>query len=179
TLPQKINSHMHTILVENQMDNFTVTEARDVLISSTNEFHNKNEARKTLYRQIYHFAQKGWLLSSGEGSSKRYSTTEEFRELNVIPNKMRSTSNSSDTPATNGLSQSEISLLKTEKREVEAELEITLSEIEQYKLLEKRFSKLSQVVDPLIKKASERSADLLGNLNALSNVLRSLSGVQS
>ncbi|TON45603.1 hypothetical protein CGH56_23825, partial [Vibrio parahaemolyticus] len=113
------------------------------------------------------------------GSSKRYSTTEEFRELNVIPNKMRSTSNSSDTPATNGLSQSEISLLKTEKREVEAELEITLSEIEQYKLLEKRFSKLSQVVDPLIKKASERSADLLGNLNALSNVLRSLSGVQS
>ncbi|MEZ9655617.1 hypothetical protein AB4277_13215 [Vibrio splendidus] len=170
---------MYTILIKNQMDKFTVTAARDALMSSTDEFKNKNDARKALYRQIYQFERKGWLISSGEGRSKKYSVTETFKKLNVTSNQARSTSSYSDSSSTYDISVSEVMVLRNEKREVEAELEITLSEIERYKILVQRFPKLSKVVPSLIQKANERSAELLGNLNALSNVLKSLSEVQS
>ncbi|MEH0689934.1 hypothetical protein H4F17_12785 [Vibrio cholerae] len=170
---------MYTILIKNQMDKFTTTEARDVLMSSTDEFKDKNDARKALYRQIYQFEQKGWLISSGEGRSKRYSVTETFKKLNVTSNQARSASSYSDSSGTYDISVNEVMVLRKEKREVEAELEITLSEIERYKLLEQRFPKLSKIVPSLIQKANERSTELLGNLNALSNVLKSLSEARS
>ncbi|MFW9686745.1 site-specific integrase [Vibrio parahaemolyticus] len=68
----------------------------------------------------------------------------------------------------------EVATIQNEKRAVEAELEVTLCEITRYKQLEDRFPKLVKIVSPLAQKAHERSVELLGNLNALSNILNAV-----
>lgn len=68
----------------------------------------------------------------------------------------------------------EVATIQNEKRAVEAELEVTLCEITRYKQLEERFPKLVKIVSPLAQKAHERSVELLGNLNALSNILNAV-----
>lgn len=169
---------MYTILVTNQMDKFTVTEASNTLISATDEFIDLNDARKTLYRQLYKFEQKGWLSSSGKGRTKRYSVTEDFKKLYVTSNKQSSPLVSSIRSRINDLPVNEVATLHEEKREAAAELEITLCEIKRYKYIGERFPKLVTIVSPLAQKANERSVELLGNLNALSNILKSLSEAQ-
>lgn len=162
---------MYTILVTNQMDKFTVTEASNTLISATEEFLDLNDARKTLYRQLYKFEQKGWLSSSGKGRTKRYSVTEDFKNLCVTSKKLGSPLDSSTPIRNNDVPANEVAALHKEKRAAAAELEITLCEITRYKHIEERFPKLVTIVSPLTQKAHKRSIELLGNLNALSNIL--------
>lgn len=171
---KKINAHMHTILITNQMDKFTVTEARNILVSSTDEFRNGHEARKVLYRQLYQFEHKGWLRSSGKGRTKRYSVTNDFKNLYITSNDLETSTSFRD----NDVPTSEVATLQNEKRRAEADLEVTLCEITRYKYIEERFPKLVKIVSPLTQKAHERSVELLGNLNALSSVLNSLNEMQ-
>lgn len=178
TKTNKINANMYTILVTNQMDKFTVTEASNTLISSTEEFLKLNDVRKSLYRQLYKFEQKGWLSSSGKGRAKRYSVTEDFKNLCVTSNKQSSPLDIPTCFRNNDVQTTEVAALHKEKRAAVAELEITLCEIKRYKYIGQRFPKLVKIVSPLTQKAHERSVELLGNLNALSNVLKSLSEAQ-
>ncbi|WP_323210825.1 hypothetical protein [Vibrio parahaemolyticus] len=178
TKTHKINANMYTILVTNQMDKFTVTEASNNLISSTEEFLELNNVRKSLYQQLYKFEQKGWLSSSGKGRTKRYSVTEDFKNLCVTQNKLSSPLENSPHLRGNKVPACEVATIQNEKRAAEAELEVTLCEITRYKQLEESFPKLVKIVSPLTQKAHERSVELLGNLNALSNVLNSLYEMQ-
>ncbi|EPA0982233.1 hypothetical protein ACQZVD_000793 [Vibrio parahaemolyticus] len=178
TKTNKINANMYTILVTNQMDKFTVTEASNTLISSTEEFLELNDVRKSLYRQLYKFEQKGWLSSSGKGRAKRYSVTDDFKNLCVTSNKLGSPVDSSTPIRNNDFPTNEVAALHKDKKATAAELEITLCELTRYKNIGTRFPKLVKIVSPLTQKAHERSVELLGDLNALSNVLKSLSEAQ-
>lgn len=52
TLPVKLNASLYKILVESQLDSFSVLELRDRFLSTTTLYQSKEEARRYVYRNI-------------------------------------------------------------------------------------------------------------------------------
>lgn len=161
----KINAHMFNLLIENKMDGFSVIELRDALLSQDASFTNKEEARQYVYRQILSFEKNGWLTSLGKRRDKRYSITELFRTQSFAP-KMAEKVKSLNCVG------NIIEILVQEKKEHEAELAITLGEVEEYQSLLNRFPNDEEILLPLFDTAKERSAKLLGKVNALTSRLQ-------
>jgi len=165
----KISAVMHNLLIEKRMDGFSVIEARDASLNIADGIKNLDEARKKVYRQIWQYQQRGWLRTEGEGRNKRYFQTEQFKYLEVLPRR-KAKRESSITEAT-----SDYSVLFRESNEYKGELEIVLGEINEYQSLRCRFPELESRLSPLLQQAKERSAHLLGKMNGLTNVLKTLS----
>lgn len=163
----KISAVMHKLLIEKGMDGFTVVELRDVYISVEDSHVDSDEARKKMYRQILRFMKKNWLRSEGHWQNKRYFQTDSFKALQVAP-KLESVE--MDAPST-----PDYSVLSYERNQYKGELEIVLGEIEEYRSLNRRFPELEVRLTPLLEQAKERSAHLLGKVNVLTNVLKTLS----
>ncbi len=83
----RISAVMHKLLVEDEMDGFSVVEVRDASLKLEEGTQNSDEARKKVYRQIWQYQQRGWLRSEGKGRNKKYFQTEQFRELQTVPRK--------------------------------------------------------------------------------------------
>ncbi|MDH5922808.1 hypothetical protein L8R85_17410 [Vibrio splendidus] len=165
----KISAVMHKLLIEKRMDGFSVIEARDASLNIADGIKNIDEARKKVYRQIWQYQQRGWLRSEGEGRNKRYFQTEQFIELEVVPRRP------SEREVSVKQSTSDYSVLFRESSEYKGELEIVLGEIDEYHSLKCRFPELESRLTPLLQQAKERSAHLLGKVNGLTNVLKTLS----
>ncbi|MGF1728482.1 hypothetical protein [Photobacterium kasasachensis] len=168
-----INPYMYKLLIEKEMDDFSVLEARDELVSTTEHMTDLDEARRVIYRQILSFLRKGWLVHCGNGRDKRYSQTELFKQLSVEPKASRK---QVSLPRDSDYSTQHCSLtaLAKEKKQYEGELAITLGEVEEYQSLMERFPKNRDALFPLFSEAKERSAKLLGKMNALSNAIQML-----
>ena len=80
---RRISAVMHKLLIEHGLDGFTVLEARDLWLSFGNVDSNPAEARKKVYRAIFHFEKKSWLRSEGSGRKKRYFQAEQFKESRI------------------------------------------------------------------------------------------------
>jgi len=163
---------MFNLLIEKGMDGFSVIEARDALYSSEDAFPDKEEARKYVYKQLLSFEKKGWLSVIGVGRDKRYQVTNEFKELTIEPRARKNKAN----PTVIQFSDSSLNTLQQEKKQYEGELSITLGEIEEYQSLLMRFPKNKQELQPLFNSARERSAKLLGKINALTNWMQVAQG---
>ena len=157
---------MHNLLIEKKMDGFTVIEARDASITVKGMPSDVNEVRKRVYRQIWQFENKNWLRSEGEGRVKKYFQTEQFIGGLFAPKKKLKS---------NEKSISDYSALRHECNEYKGELEIVLGEIDEYQSLKSRFPELELKLTPLQEQAKKRSARLLGKMNVLTNVLKTLS----
>ncbi|MBM4859242.1 hypothetical protein HYO44_17610 [Vibrio parahaemolyticus] len=169
---QKINSNMYKLLIENNMDDFSVVEARDIALSFGGMPNEPDEARKVIYRQILRFEQKGWLIGSGKGRCKRYRQTEEFKSLSVVC-KREKTAKEIDELVPSFFYG--FSVLSKERKEYEGELEIKLVEVEEYKALSRRFPAQRSIIVPMLNDAKGRAAILLGRINAISKVLNTIS----
>ncbi|PSW57090.1 hypothetical protein [Photobacterium leiognathi] len=165
----KISAIMHKLLIEKGMDSFSVIELRDASLSIGDPRMEPNEARKILYRQILRFVGNGWLESEGEGRDKRYFQTDLFRSLNVTL-KVERKSTSSPVKST-----PDYSILRHERNQYKAELEIVLGEIDEYQSLYRRFPELEQRLNPMLQQARDRSAHLFGKVNVLTNVINNIS----
>ncbi|MGF1831487.1 hypothetical protein L4D04_20390 [Photobacterium angustum] len=160
----KINAHMFNLLIENKMDDFSVIELRDALLSLDVSFTDKEGTRQYIYRQILSFEKNGWLTSLGKRRDKRYSITDKFRAQSFAPK-------SDEKVKSPNCVGNIIGILVQEKKEYEAELAITLGEVEEYQSLLNRFPYDEEILIPLFDAAKERSAKLLGKVNALTNRL--------
>ncbi|HHX8488613.1 hypothetical protein [Vibrio parahaemolyticus] len=164
---RKISAVMHKLLIEKGMDGFSVVELRDASLSIEFTGSDLDEARKKVYRQILRFEKNNWLRSEGSGRKKRYFQTDLFKRLRLVPKPEIVRVTLSSTP--------DYSILSHERNEYEGELEILLGEIEEYRSLNTRFPELEPKLAPLLKQAKERSGHLLGKVNVLTNVIRTLS----
>ncbi|NOI35181.1 hypothetical protein F0250_14605 [Vibrio cyclitrophicus] len=164
----RINHHMFNLLIEKGMDNFSVTEARDALLNSVSTFPSKDDARKYVYKQLLSFEEKGWLSVIGARRDKRYHQTNEFKALTIEPRVARNRQAKVDSIAVQ-IPECSLNALEQEKKQHEGELAITLGEIEEYQSLLTRFPNNKQDMQPLFNAARERSAKLLGRINALTN----------
>ncbi|MCJ2375569.1 hypothetical protein LNL84_01835 [Vibrio sp. ZSDZ34] len=166
----KINTHMFNLLIKKEMNAFSVTEARDALMATTSEFKNHEEARRYVYRQIWTYERKGWLISKVLSGVKRYTKTESFLSHSFTPRDKKELSKPRKVSALE--STTDLKTLVEEKRRYEGELAIVLGEVEEYQSLIKRFPKEKALFLPMLTEAKEGSAKLLGSINALSKVLK-------
>lgn len=167
--PTKISTIMYILLVEEKMDSFSVIEARDTLLQHGGFNSDTVELRKMVYRQILYFERKRWLKGEGEGRHKIYYVTDDFKQRSII-----NTSTLIKQCKTEVVSD-DYSILLKERREYEGELKIVLGEIDEYRSLQSRFPKLEQKITPLLQDSKIRSAELLGKVNVLTNILKCLS----
>lgn len=161
---------MFNLLIKRELNDFSVTEARDALMDLGEEFKEPQEARKYIYRQILTFERKGWLVATGHGRDKKYQKTELLKSLTVVPRTLKS-----DLPRdTKYQAQHEsvdLAILRKEKNKYEAELSIVLSEIDEFQSLMKRFPKRQDLFLTMLTETKEHSVRLLGKINVLSKVL--------
>ncbi|USD58783.1 hypothetical protein J4N45_14595 [Vibrio sp. SCSIO 43140] len=162
----KINAIMHNLLIEKGMDDFSVIELRDAYLSTSECKVDPDEARRKVYRQILRFMKNNWLGCKGEGRQRRYFQTDLFHSLYVTP---RSESAELATKIV-----SDYSVLVHERNQYKGELEIVLGEIDEYQSLLGRFPELEKKLRPLLEQAREHSAQLLGKVNVLTKVLKTL-----
>ncbi len=163
----KASEVLRKLLIEKEVDGFTVVELRDAAASLGFYEEDLDQGRKKIYRQILRFIKSDWLSSTGDGREKRYYQTELFRSLSIGP---KHQSEGTTNPTTR-----DYSVLHQERDQYKAELEIILGEIEEYQSIKQRFPELEPKLAPLVGQAKERSAHLLGKVNVLTNVLNVLS----
>ncbi|ASI91418.1 hypothetical protein BSZ05_07490 [Vibrio mediterranei] len=176
--PTKINAHMFNLLIKKDMDNFSVSEARDALMELSKEFKNLEETRKYVYRQILAFERKGWLVTTGNSRAKKYQKTELLKSISVIPRRLKNESRQV-TPSKTHQENADFKILLKEKNKYEGELAIVLGEVEEYQSLMERFPKKIDFFLPMFTEAKDYSAKLLGKINALSKVLLASKSVGS
>ena len=171
----RINPDMFNLLIEKGMDDFSVIDARDALLKGTSAFSSRDDARKYVYKQLLSFEEKGWLSVTGTRRDKRYHQTNDFKALIIeprTPSKRKATKES----VSGQILDSSLNTLEQEKKQHEGELAITLGEIEEYQSLLVRFPNNKQEIQPLFNSARERSAKLLGRINALTNWMQVVQG---
>ena len=165
---KKVGTLMHRLLIEKEMDGFTVVELRNASIPIDDSFVDLDDARRKVYRQILRFLKSNWLRSEGCGQQKRYFQTDLFRSLQSAPTLANTYSKAASTP--------DYSVLIQERNQYKSELKIVLGEIEEYQSLNSRFPELEPKLTPFFEQAKERSAQLLGKINVLTNALKTVAG---
>lgn len=82
---QKINVYIYKLLIEKNMDGFTIVEARDAARLFPESPKDINELRKIVYRQILRCIENEWLCCEGSGkksvTSKRTSSIRSLLNL--------------------------------------------------------------------------------------------------
>ncbi len=161
---------MYKLLVEDNLDGFSVIEARNASLQMDSIDKNPVEARKQIYRQILHFEKKGWLQAEGIGRNKRYYQTNSFKCLTFFPK----VSHESVYINKHHLFEKGYSILENELELHQRELGIVQGEIEEYLSLTARFPELEQSLSLMLQRSQKRSFSLLGKVNVLKSVVNEL-----
>lgn len=74
TLPVKLNTSLHKILVITQLDNFSAIELRDRFLSMSTLGRSKDDARRYVYRNILRLEKLKLLRRTYLPTSKKPST---------------------------------------------------------------------------------------------------------
>lgn len=170
----KINRFMYNLLIEKKLDGFSVTEARDAILSYDSSLEDRNQARRVIYRQILSLLGKGWLRDTGEGHNKQYWVTDTFKQLKFEPRGGGKDTDFKEEKEFKSAAKVAVGFeqLIKEKGQYEGELSITLGEVEELRSLIERFPEKACEWTPFLNEAKERSATLLGRINALGKVLK-------
>ena len=173
-----MNVFLHSLLVTKQMDNFTISEAKEALIAHHVEFTDPVEARKFIYRQLTRGIEKGLIKRSDNPNKKIrkviYSKTELFFNSTFVPIKRV---NKAKKLIQRKQRQQEVKKLsyqdelQKELSTYEIDLNTLLEEAKEYKRLSSRFPELQEKLQLHQSQAKQRSVKLLGKVHALQNLL--------
>jgi len=171
---KKLSHPIYNLLINQNLDRFTVTQARDALQKSIDCFDNANDARKYVYRQINHLVSNGYLKTVGTGRAKLYIKTEAFN-LGSFSKKMvkkfQCEAIKPEKITQIGDTEKYIETLKKERIQYKSELSVTFAEEQEYSRLMSRFPDKKELLMSVYTQAKERSETTLGKINALTSVL--------
>ncbi|MDN3401191.1 hypothetical protein QL926_06750 [Pseudoalteromonas sp. APC 3213] len=178
-----MNVFLHFLLVIKQMNNFTVTQAKEALLREQSEFTDPVETRKFIYRQLTRNVAKGLLKRTNKlrkgVKEVIYSKTELFLNLEILPS---SRGTKAKQITTENIGAPDISTetvkvieyqeeLKKDLLTYEIDLSTLLEEAKEYKRLTARYPKLHKQLQQHHSQAKEKSIKLLGKINALQTLL--------
>jgi len=175
-----MNVFLHFLLVTKKMNNFTVTEARDVLLHEQSAFTDAAETRKFIYRQLTRHIEKRFLKRTNKfnnGAKKViYSKSNLFFNVQFVPVSRKSKTVSINEKSKKASTESNKNIsyeeeLKKELLAYEIDLNTVLEEAKEYKRLIARFPKLQMQLQQHHSQAEENSIKLLGKIRALQNLL--------
>lgn len=164
-----INEYIFTLFIEKGLDGLTVPALRDELLTITGEFKDITEARKFLYRQLFPLEKKGLLWTEGQGRTRTYHKSEQFKETVFKPKKRKH--QKLKTVVKNSDEVLILDELTLERRKYEAELAIALAEIEEFQLLSERLPSQKSSLLKLSEETRERSVRYLAKINVLNHAL--------
>lgn len=173
-----MNVFLYSLLVTNNMNEFTVTEAKDDLLANHPEFGDEVECRKFIYRQLTRSIEKGLIKRTDcfiTGSKQViYSKTDKFLASSIVPIK-RGTNTKKSTDSKKRVKAPKTARYKIElKKELmvyEIDLNTLLEEAKEYKRLSTRFPELKGKLQQHQSQAKAQSIKLLGRVHALQNLL--------
>ena len=161
-----INVFLHFLLVIKDMNNFTVTEAKDILLDGKEEFTDDIETRKFIYRQLTRNVKKGLLKrteKSDSGVNKViYSKTNLFFTVTVGVLFRKSKVNVGGDKRLK---------LITKLNHYKAELLLNIGESEAYKEVYSEFPELVDEIKPESNKAKDNNTIILGKIRAVEGLL--------
>lgn len=181
----KLDPLLREILVDQVAHQFTVTELRDLYTSSYKRSTGKElesaEARKWLYRRIYKMTAQGYLdkIDSKDRSNSVYRLTEKFNSAD-IKNASSCHLDSLDainksTPSTDDQTQGILESLKNKAKQYQVDLDASISETKEYKLLYESYPSLKLQLEAQYELSKSNSAKLLGQLTATQKIISQLS----
>lgn len=173
-----MNVFLHFLLVIKEMNEFTVSEAKDALMHEYSVFSDAVEARKFIYRQLTRYVERGLLKRTNKdarsGNNVLYSKTELFFNVSISPatrgNKAKSVM-TQNTPNKVQAPHSYKAELQKELTEYEIDLNTILEEAKEYKRLSERFPMLQEVLQQHHSAAKTKSIKLLGKIKAIKTIL--------
>jgi hypothetical protein len=181
----KLDPILRKILVDQAVQKFTVTELRDLYTSSyhrsTGKEIDSSEARKWLYRRIYKMAAAGYLnkIYSEKGSLTGYKLSEQFYSakikdasycyLNSLNEVKKVTSKTPDA------TQNILKSLGDKAKQYQVDLDSSISETEEYKLLYESYPSLKLQLEAQYELSRNKSSKLLGQLTATKKIISQLS----
>ena len=179
-MSQKVNMDvfLYYLLMTQKMNDFTVSEAKEVLFREKDEFFSLEEARKYIYRQLSRNIKIGMLKRADhfDAGVKKvlYSKTEKYFASIIMPierlNKLK----------TIGLNKGNLhdqksniyqALLEKELKLYEIELNANIEEAKEYKRLAVRFPELKERLQLHQLQARSESTEMLGKIRALKKLL--------
>ena len=175
----KLNRHIYSLLIEKEVNGFTIVDLRDELLTLTDTYRDIDEARKFVYRQMLSLERKELFNSKGSGRHKRYFKTELFNRATFVAKHAVIEKQKSNISNTDNQASLLIETLLNEKKQFEAELAVLLGEVDEYKALQKRFPDHISWFYSALDEAKNNLAKLLGKVNALNTVLDSLNNSAS
>lgn len=172
-----MNVFLHYLLVTQKMNDFTVAEARDALLTEYAEFTDEVESRKFVYRQLTRNIEKGLVkrIDCFKTGSKKviYSKTEKFFTSKIVPitrgSKKRTPT--AKPPANTPVAVDYKTELKKELMTYEIDLNASIEEVNEYKRLSSRFPELKEKLQQHQLQTKNQSVQLLGKVHALQKLL--------
>ena len=172
-----MNVFLHYLLVTQKMNDFTVAEARDALLTEYTEFTDEVESRKFVYRQLTRNIEKGLIKRTDcfeDGTKKvRYSKTDKFFSSKIVPITRRSKQRTHATkfPTNTPIAVDYKTELQKELITYEIDLNASIEEVKEYKRLSTRFPELKEKLQQHQEQAKNQSVQLLGRVHALQKLL--------
>jgi hypothetical protein len=175
--PIELNEYIYYLLIERDLNHFTITALRDILLTTTKVFKTPVEARVLAYRQVARLVKKDLLVRDKNPSPKRakYSKTSLFTASSFTKLKNRHSPELVPSKVVNNTKCFESELAKAEEEHL-TDVLIVESEIAEYQRIMNEFPQNKELILPFYDKGQLRLLSLKGKLAALINVQRTKTG---
>lgn len=172
----KIDQRLHTLLIRDDLDNFTAAEVRDMYVkpSLSTEELNPVHAWKKIYRQLNRLVSRGLLIkqASAQQRQRTYTKTPEFQkavfklsDLPEPPGEAKGSDTSDDADI------SLLNRLRDRAKQHQVDLSASIGESEEYMHLYNFYPALKSQLESEYLRARERSSKLLGQLRAIEIII--------
>ncbi|MFT5759752.1 MAG: hypothetical protein ACI9LM_004531 [Alteromonadaceae bacterium] len=166
----KLNEHIYFLLIEKNLDHFTVTSLRDELLRCSSIYNDPLEARLLVYKQICRLSKKNLLVRDNNRSPMRviYSKSALFKSTDFVKTikKHRIDDVTLNTKKVNQETQFNIDL-QVIKNRYDAEMVIIKGELAEYQDLMRVYPHKSEAILLLLKDANLHLLSMKGKLAAL------------
>lgn len=176
---KKLSQPIYNLLINIELDKFTVTQARDEMQKSEYSISDDNQARMYIYRQLHRLVANGLLRTEGEERDKVYCKTELFNQFRFVikPTKSQVIKKRKPGAVVNKIAERVVNkadMLEKECNEIQANLSVSLAEVEEYQQLMVRFPDTKSLLHSVFEREKERSVQLLAKLNTRTYLLNAL-----
>ncbi len=168
----KICTTLHTILQDENFNNFQVVQLRDRFLAASTNKQSVSEAYKFIYRQVSRLVKKGVLKKNKSEDSKNatYQKAQQFYQTNFVINE-RSDDDRHPEKLLDNTEQAAVQQLKERLKQSEVDLLTSIGESEEYMRLYKSFPEMKEHLESQYMLARENSSKLLGQIKAIKSVL--------
>ncbi len=166
----RLDSNIYQYVSQPDITDFTIIEVRDWVLERSDTYGSKDTARLFVARQIEALVDAGLISMKRFGKKKKFFKTKRFSqsELQIVTKKKKPQKEATPSVSKN---VSLLHELSSEKTNIEAELAITLAEIDEYKALMARSNALTKLLNESYTETTQKAAALMAKLNVWTHTL--------